>query len=243
MNVEEAVQATLALPRSKDPRPLPSGDEGFFDFNGERIAFSFRPPVDSSAVVLFVHGWYAYRLAPKCLWGAAVALPSNYGVFSPDLIGHGHSSGEKEMSIIPDRDLVIASVEHVKSMGYEVVSIVAHSKGACASLLAAPILGIPTMLLGCRNNGDLPENLPGRDIALEVKFEAEEAAASAKGPLHLLHAADDAIVPVTDAHEIAKAAGVTADVVESGGHGFSGEPAIRRVVTGVLEFVAKHATL
>jgi uncharacterized protein len=202
--------------------------------DGTRLAGTYLPgPTHAPTAVLLLHGFAANRRKPayaRLADGLADAVP----VLALDLRGHGGSGGTCTLG---DReaDDVAAGVAWLRALGHQHVVTVGLSMGATSALHAAA-LGAPTdAVVAVSGPGwfrEVPDTEPmrrlhaiwhrpvarvGLRLALGVRLAGPSAwrspphpvqmAARTDVPLLVVHGADDAYFPASDADDLAAAAG------------------------------------
>ncbi|MEH6669495.1 alpha/beta hydrolase [Halopseudomonas sp.] len=222
------------------PRPNTSRRhwaEAFEDFerreicvDGHQVPFWVR---GAGPLVLLVHGWERDHFA----MGGFVAplLNAGYRVAAIDLPGHGEADGES--APLP---LLAKSIAETAAALKQPCAVIAHSIGAAMTALAAEAYGLKpdNVVLICaprgaedyalaqaRRQGLSPRAL--RQMVRQIthalgeplqRYRVDRALNALKAPILLVHAADDAIVPLSDAEANLRASSAHSLWLASGGH-------------------------
>lgn len=202
--------------------------------DGIRLAGSYLPgPSGAQAAVLLLHGFGANRRKPAYA-RLADGLSEQLPVLALDLRGHGGSAG---LSTFGDREAldVAAGVDWLHAFGHERVVLVGLSMGATAALHAAwagvPVDGVVTVSAPAyfRDRADTPATRRLEALwesPLRRRFVRHVIGISLGGPelwsgppdpvrmaaeftvpLLVVHGADDAYFPPSDADALAAARG------------------------------------
>ncbi|WP_157719211.1 alpha/beta hydrolase [Halopseudomonas salegens] len=184
-------------------------------------------------LVLLVHGWERDHFA----MGGFVAplLDAGYRVAALDLPGHGEADGES--APLP---LLARSITEIASALKQPCTVIAHSIGAAMTALATEAYGLKPdcVVLICAPRGAEDyalaqarrQGLSERALHQMVRqinqalgeplerYRVDRALDSMTAPILLVHAADDAIVPLSDAQENLRASSAHSLWLSSGGH-------------------------
>jgi pimeloyl-ACP methyl ester carboxylesterase len=184
-------------------------------------------------LVLLVHGWERDHFA----MGGFVAplLDAGYRVAALDLPGHGEVEGGS--APLP---LLAKSIAAVASVLDQPCAVVAHSIGAamtvlameayglkpdCAVLICAPRTAKDYALAQARRQGlgrralrQMVEQITEALGEPLERYRVDRALASLAMPILLVHAEDDAIVPLADARENLQASSARSLWLPCGGH-------------------------
>lgn len=208
--------------------------EGFkrreISVEGQRVPFWVK---GGGPLVLLVHGWERDHFA----MGGFVAplLEAGYMVAALDLPGHGEAEGDS--APLP---LLAKAIAEVASVLDRPCAVVAHSIGAamtvlameayglkpdCAVLICAPRTAKDYALAQARRQGlgrrALQQMVEQISEALGEpleRYRVDRALASLAMPILLVHAKDDAIVPLADAQENLRASSARSLWLPCGGH-------------------------
>jgi len=187
----------------------------------------------SGPLVLLVHGWERDHFA----MGGFIRplLDAGYTVAAVDLPAHGEADGARA----PLPLLAKAIAEVVSALG-QPCDIIAHSIGGAMTVLAMEAYGLKpdraVLISAPRSAEDYAvaqgklQGLGRRALQLMVeqiscdlgepleRFRVDKALANLTVPVLLIHAEDDAIVPIQDAIENAKAGATHTSWIPAGGH-------------------------
>jgi len=222
------------------PRPNNSTrhwTEAFDDFerreisvDGHQVPFWVK---GTGPLVLLVHGWERDHFA----MGGFVAplLGAGYRVAALDLPGHGEADGQS--APLP---LLARSIAETASALEQPCTVIAHSIGAAMTALAAEAYGLEpdcaVLICAPRGAEDYAlaqarrQGLSQRALQQMVsqitralgepleRYRVDHALQSMTTPILLVHAADDAIVPLSDAQENLSASSAHSLWLTSGGH-------------------------
>ena len=177
---------------------------------------------------ILVHGYTGHMEEDHLLAVRDALLESGTAVLRAELYGHGKSGGEfRDHTILLWVHELVRIIDYARSLPFAGrLYLAGHSQGGAASVLAAGLMGdclagllplAPALairkgaregqLLGCSfDPNHIPELLqmdPEHElrsayvrVAKHMPF--EEAAASYRGPVMLIHASDDMTIPLSD---------------------------------------------
>jgi len=201
-----------------------------FVVDGHRVPFWLK---GSGPRVLLVHGWERDHYA----MGGFVAplLEAGYQVAALDLPAHGDADGRS--APLP---LLAQSIAGVAEALEQPCTIIAHSIGAamtalamesyglkpeCGVLISAPQTAENYALAQARHQGlstramqQMVKQISNRLGEPLERYRVDRALSHIGTPLLLVHAEDDAIVPIADAHANAQTAAARTLWLRSGGH-------------------------
>ncbi len=207
--------------------------------DGTRLSGTYLPgPSGDGPAVLLLHGFAAHRKKPAYAY-LADGLARSVSVLSLDLRGHGGSGGS---STLGDREVLdaLAGLAWLRRYGHPWVAMVGLSMGATTVLHAAAVGADTDAVVTISAPAwfrDEPETLPMQRLksvwetpwkrrGLRALFNVrvvppaswvapphpETLVAAARPPLLVVHGADDAYFPATDAEALVAAAGGPAEL-------------------------------
>lgn len=214
---------------------------------GHRVPFWIK---GTGPLVLLVHGWERDHFAMGGFVGPL--LNAGYTVAALDLPAHGEGSGDS--APLP---LLAKSIAEVAGGLNRPCAIVAHSIGAamtalameayglkpdCVALISAPRTAKDYAMAQARRQGlsshavrqmtKLITETLGEPLE---RYRVDRALVSLDMPILLVHAKDDAIVPLTDAMENLQSSSARSLWLPSGGHNrILGD---RHMIDAVLEWI------
>ena len=235
--------------------------------DGTRLHATYLPgPHGSGAAVLLVHGFAAHRKKPSYAYLADV-LAERVHVLSLDLRGHGGSGGA---STLGDREAldVEAGIGWLRAYGHPHVTVVGMSMGGTSALHAGArdagadalvAISAPARLRRdpesepmqrLRTIWESPVMRTGMRALVNVRVvppaawtappHPEEAAASVRVPLLVVHGEDDAYFPFSDAEALAaRAAGPAVLWREPAGFGHAEDGVTREFVERLVAAVVR----
>jgi uncharacterized protein len=201
--------------------------------DGTRLAASYLPSGGGDVAVLLLHGFAANRRKPAYA-RLADGLASRLPVLALDLRGHGDSGGWSTFGDHEAQD-VAAGVAGLQRLGHRRVVIVGLSMGATAALHAASrgveAAGLVLVSATARFRSvpetdatrrlkrvwDSPAQRTALRLGLGVRLAGPERwghpphpvemLSQVRAPVLVVHGEDDAYFPLSDAEELAAAAG------------------------------------
>lgn len=198
--------------------------------HGHQVPFWIK---GSGPLILLVHGWERDHFS----MGGFVAplLNAGYSVVALDLPGHGEAGGD--YAPLPLLAIAIAEVALVLDQPY---AVVAHSIGAAMTALAIESYGLKsarTILISAPRSAEdyalsqaKRQGLGKRALQSMIeqitdslgepleRYRVDQALASLTTPVLLIHAEDDAIVPLMDAQRNLHASQAQSLWLSGGGH-------------------------
>lgn len=240
--------------------------------DGVRLAGTFLPGPDAGApAVVLLHGFAAHCRKPAYA-RLADELSQRFHVLAMDLRGHGASSGETTFG---DREVLDAraAVGWLRQQGHDWVGVVGvsmggttamHAAGTGLELDAVVAISAPAVIRHepdtepmrrLKTIWETPLSRHGMRYVLGVRLihplgwqappHPRDMAASVKAPLLVVHGADDAYFPPTDAEQIAGAAPRSVLWLEPPGFGHAEDgltPAFCRRLTGAIATAVTDGT-
>ncbi|PKM29980.1 MAG: hypothetical protein CVV07_09895 [Gammaproteobacteria bacterium HGW-Gammaproteobacteria-11] len=207
----------------------------------------------SGPTVLLVHGWERDHFA----MGGFVSplLEANFQVAALDLPGHGEADGKQ--APLP---LLARSIAEVAATLTQPCTVIAHSIGAAMTALAAEDFGLTphsvVLISAPRGAEDYAlaqakrQGLGRRAIQHMIvqiaealgepleRYRVDNALTSMTAPILLVHAEDDAIVPLSDARDNLHAPTARPLWLPVGGH--NRILADQQMIAGVLGWINSH---
>lgn len=215
--------------------------------DGHQVPFWVR---GAGPLVLLVHGWERDHFAMGGFVGPL--LDAGYRVAALDLPGHGEADGES--APLP---LLARSIAETAAALKQPCAVIAHSIGGAMTALAAEAYGLKpdcaVLICAPRGAEDYAlaqarrQGLSRRALRQMVRqisralgeplehYRVDRALNSMNAPILLVHAADDAIVPLSDAQDNLRASSAHSLWLSRGGH--NRILADRQMIDGVVKWL------
>ena len=184
-------------------------------------------------LVIQLHGFTSAKDRQHNIDSAKAMRDAGFATLRFDLYGHGESGGEfRKHTLYKWISNTMAMIDYARGLGYEEIYLAGHSQGGLAAalvggmeadrirglILRAPAFMIPQgardgELLGCTFD---PEHVPDsnptiKDLELDGDYirvaqtiYPEDFVDRFKGPVLIIHGAEDDVVPVEDSGKMAE---------------------------------------